>query len=84
MKFFPCTVCGLAIGGAGFILISQRPMKARLLEQNRELTGQVEQLTAENQRLSNGVALAHAAPSVPDDQLKELLRLRGDRYVEKR
>src|SRR5438445_519847 len=78
MKLFPCTVCGLAIAGASFILISQRPMKARLIEQNRELTGQVEQLTADNQRLSNRVALAHAAPSLSDDQLKELLRLRGD------
>jgi len=62
-------------------LLIQQHRLAQLREENRRLAGQNEELTVlqiENQRLSNRVAQAATASRLPDDQFRELLRLRGE------
>ncbi len=54
---------------------------ATLREKNQSLRqqlGQMAQLAADNQLLSNLVAQANPSQSLPPDQLRELLRLRGE------
>ena len=47
-------------------------------ESLRQQAGQLAQLAAENERLSNGVTRLKPAPPLSDEQLRELLRLRSE------
>ena len=74
-------VGAIVIGGVVTALVIQHQSLVQQREENQALRQQVDQLAgleAENDRLSNLVARAHSAPSLGDDQLRELLRLRGE------
>jgi len=67
--------------GSGVLLVFQHHTTTRLRENNQAMQQQAEQvarLGEENQRLSNLVAQASNPVSLPEDQLRELLRLRGE------
>jgi RNA polymerase sigma factor (sigma-70 family) len=71
----------LAVAGVSATLIVQHQSVSRLGEENRLLQqqqGQMAQLAIENDRLSNLLAQANSAQALPRDQLRELLRLRGE------
>ena len=73
-----CTTA--AVGVAIWLGVGHRA-RLRLGEENTALRQQLEQmggLVAENARLSNLVAQAKSSQSLPDERLKELLRLRGE------
>ena len=73
-----CTTA--AVGVAIWLGVGHRA-RLRLGEENTALQQQLEQmggLFAENARLSNLVAQAKSSQSLPDERLKELLRLRGE------
>jgi len=62
-------------------LAMQHQASARLLDQNealRQQAGQLAKLQGENARLSNLLTQAEKVRTVPDEQFKELLRLRGE------
>src|SRR6516162_8440784 len=62
-------------------VIVQHQSVSRLREENRILQEQQSnfaQLASENERLSNLVAQANRAPALEQDQVRELLRLRGE------
>jgi hypothetical protein len=62
-------------------VIVQHQSMSRLREENRILQEQQSnfaQLASENERLSNLVAQANRAPALEQDQVRELLRLRGE------
>jgi hypothetical protein len=76
-----CVVCATALIGVAVWLAVEHGTRLRLGEENKALRqqlGQMAGLVAENERLTNVVAQADRSPSLPDDQLKELLRLRGE------
>jgi len=56
---------------------SERLKLREKAEASRQQTEQLAQLSTENERLSNQVARAKGPQSLPPDQLRELLRLRG-------
>jgi predicted RNase H-like nuclease (RuvC/YqgF family) len=62
---------------ASWLLMRQQSLVA-LEQQAREVTGQLAQLAAENERLSNQVAQTTGSPSASQDQMNELLRLRSE------
>src|ERR1039458_8956353 len=67
--------------GSGILLVFEHQATTKLREKNQAMQQQVEQvgrLGEENQRLSNLVAQASNPASLPQDQLRELLRLRGE------
>ena len=69
-----------AVGAAIWLAVGHQP-RLRLGEENKALRQQLDQLAglaSENERLSNVVAQANRSQSLPDDQLRELLRLRGE------
>jgi hypothetical protein len=69
-----------AVGVTIWLAVGHRA-RLRLGEENTALQQQLEQmggLFAENERLSNLVAHANSSQSLPDERLKELLRLRGE------
>jgi RNA polymerase sigma factor (sigma-70 family) len=71
----------IVIGGVVTPFAIQRQSLVKQRQENQVLRQQVEQmatLEAENDRLSNLVAGAHGASSIGGDQLRELLRLRGE------
>jgi hypothetical protein len=70
-----------AFVGATIWLGVEHQARLRLGEQNKVLQQQFDQmasLAAENERLSNLVAQASRVQALPDDQSRELLRLRGE------
>jgi hypothetical protein len=74
-------LCATALVGLAIWLIVEHQIRLRLGEENKSLRQQSDQmagLVAENERLSNLVAQANRSQSLPNDQLKELLRLRGE------
>jgi RNA polymerase sigma factor (sigma-70 family) len=86
LKIMNMTMLKLSVVGAVVVggvvtpfVIQHRLVKQQ--EENQALRQQVDQmakLEVENDRLSNLVARAHGASSPGDDQLRELLRLRGE------
>jgi hypothetical protein len=73
-------VCVIAVTGIAASLVIQQSGQARLREKTEALRRQAEQiarLSAENERLSNLVARTANPQALPPDQLRELLRLRG-------
>ena len=71
-------ICVIVVAGIATILVIQHQAQVKLHEENESLRQQMDQLQIENQRLSNSVAQANSSSSRPDDQLTELLRLRGE------
>jgi RNA polymerase sigma factor (sigma-70 family) len=74
-------VCALVVAGVATPLVIQHHANVTLREENQSLRQQTEQLAplaAENERLSNLVSRSNSSSSLPDGQLSELLRLRGE------
>ena len=74
-------VCVAAVVGLAIWLAGERQARRRLVEEHTALQQQLDRMTgliAENEQLSNRVAQANPPQSLPDDQLRELLRLRGE------
>jgi RNA polymerase sigma factor (sigma-70 family) len=71
-------ISALVVAGAAATLVIQHQAQTKLREENQSLRQQMDQLQVENERLSNSVAQANSSSSRPDDQLTELLRLRGE------
>src|SRR5207249_10519335 len=84
-------ICTLAAAGLVIYLALERQASRKLERENnglRQRLSQMDELAAENQRLSNLVAEANGLPSRPnrlaevspatDDPSKELVRLRGE------
>ena len=76
-----------AVVGLAIWLALEHQARLRLGEEHRTLEQQLKQLAgliAENEQLSNLVARANRPQSLPDDQSRELLRLRGEAGVLRR
>jgi hypothetical protein len=74
-------ICTTAPVGVTIWLAVEHQARLRLDQENsalRQQTGQLASLVAENERLSNLVAQSSRSPSLSDEGLKELLRLRGE------
>ena len=74
-------LCAAAVVGVASWVAVGYQARLRLEEENLGLRQQLDQmgeLAVENERLSNLVAHASQSQSLPDDQLRELLRLRGE------
>jgi hypothetical protein len=74
-------VCAAAVVGVAIWLTVGHQARLGLGEENKALREQLDRrgrLAAENERLSNVDAQASRSQSLPDEQLKELLRLRGE------
>jgi hypothetical protein len=84
-------ICILAAAGLAIWVVVERQARFKLDQENKALHQQLspmDEIIAENQRLSNLVAHANGsqsgrseqlkAPAVPDERAKELLRLRGE------
>jgi hypothetical protein len=72
---------GVVLAGMAGLLIMQQQSMVRLREENQSLQQQqiqMVQLAAENERLSNSVNQAASSEPLSQDQLHELLRLRGE------
>jgi len=68
----------VAIAGVATPLVVQQRAQSRLSDRNAELGRQVDQLAHENARLSNLVARAAETRTLSQDQLRELMKLRGE------
>jgi RNA polymerase sigma factor (sigma-70 family) len=74
-------IAAIVVASVGSPLVVQHQAQARLREQDeamRQRANQLAELQAENERLSNKLALSKNPQSLPDDQSRELLRLRGE------
>lgn len=74
-------IVGLIVAAMAGLLIKQQQSVVRLREENQSLQQQVvqaAQLAADNERLSNSVNQAGTSERASQDQLHELLRLRGE------
>lgn len=69
---------GILVGGLIILCLAQRDSAVKSREQNQALQQQLDQLVAENQRLSNSLAQASTPQTPPEDQMTELLRLRNE------
>jgi cell division protein FtsB len=70
-----------AVAAIAAPVVVQNQSTSRLRDENRILQEQQShfaQLASENERLSNLVAQASSAPALEQDQVRELLRLRGE------
>ncbi len=80
-KLQTAIVGGIIVAGVATPLMIQHQAQAKLHASAEALQRQVDrtaQLQSENERLSNLVAQAGNPPSLSNDQLDELLRLRGE------
>jgi RNA polymerase sigma factor (sigma-70 family) len=71
----------IVVAAAGIHLVADRESRARMRTENDSLRSQLEpvnQLVAENGRLSNLLSKATGAKSLEAEQMAELLRLRGE------
>jgi len=74
---FACVVAIIGIAASVAIRQSGQARLREKVEASRQQAEQIAQLTADNKRLSNLVARVDAPPTLPPEQLSELLRLRG-------
>ena len=82
-----CVLYATALVGLTIWLGVERQGRLRLTEEHQVLAQQLDQMAgivAENERLSNLVAHANRSQPLPDDQSRELLRLRGEAGVLRR
>jgi hypothetical protein len=69
----------VVVGAAAIFMLLQHQTQIKAHEENQALRQQIEQLNAENERLSTRVAKASAdSPSGASEQERELLRLRAE------
>jgi len=68
----------VVVAGLGTTLILEHQAQARLREHSRALQQQVKQLARQAEGQSNLVIEANAGGSLPEEQFRELLRLRGE------
>lgn len=74
-------ISAIAVVGVATPLVIQYQSQARLREENallRQQANEKDQLALENQRLSNQLAAAKSSRPLADEQLSELMRLRGE------
>ena len=74
-------ICVAAVAGVAIWLAVGHQARLRLAKENKALRQQLSQLASlatENARLSNFVDRVSRAQSLPDEQLRELIRLRGE------
>ncbi len=71
-------ISAVVIAGAAIPFAVQERSQTRLRADNRALRRQVDQLTADNDRLSNLLTQANSSGSLPKEQLSELMKLRGE------
>jgi myosin heavy subunit len=64
--------------GAAMLIVIQYEAQIKLRAENESLRQQMTQLQTDNESLSNRLAAAGNSHSLADDQLNELLRLRGE------
>jgi hypothetical protein len=79
-KLAPAAFCFLVIVGVVVSLVAQHQYRARLRDSDqlvRQYAAQLNQLTAENERLSNLLARIKGPDSLTGDQQSELLKLRS-------
>jgi len=78
---FKIAVSTVVIAGIGTTLVLEHQALTKLREQNRALQAQLGQfalIAQDHQRLSNLLAQATVKSSLPEDQFRELLKLRGE------
>jgi hypothetical protein len=68
----------LVIAGATTALVVQHQAQEKLRAENESLRRQITQLQADNENLSNLAARAKSPLTLSDDQINELLKLRGE------
>lgn len=68
----------LVVSSAAILVWIQHQEQSRSSQENLALRQQIQELSAENERLSNQVAQASSAPVAAPEQERELLRLRGE------
>jgi len=71
-------ITALAVAGTATALVIQQQTQKQLRTDNESLAQQLAQLRAENQSLSNQLTAAGNAKALPDEQMNELLELRGE------
>lgn len=80
-KFRFGVVAAMALASATICLAIQRHSHARVSEQNERISqqsGQLMQISAENERLSNLISRVGSSQTLSKEQLAELLRLRNE------
>jgi hypothetical protein len=75
-KLQACIAGAIVLAGVAVLLVAQHRSEARLRAENEALQQQVAGLQAENESRTNPAAAAR--PSLTDEQLSELLRLRNE------
>jgi len=68
----------LVVAGTATALVIQHQAQEKLRGDNAALTQQLAQLHADNESLSNRLAVASEASRLPDEKLNELMKLRGE------
>jgi RNA polymerase sigma factor (sigma-70 family) len=71
-------ISALVVAGATTAFVIQHQAQEKLRAENGALTQQIAQLQTDNQSLSNRLAVAGDSKSLSDEQLNELLKLRGE------
>jgi RNA polymerase sigma factor (sigma-70 family) len=71
-------VSAIVVASAATAFVVQNQAQEKLRVKNGELTQQLTQLQADNEDLSNRLAIADNSKSLSDEQFTELLRLRGE------
>ncbi len=71
-------ISALVMAGATTALVIQHQTQTQLRGENDSLQQKLAQLQADDENLSNQLAVAGEARSLPDDQFNELLKLRGE------
>ena len=87
MKTIKLGLGAAAVAALAILLITEHRATNKLHQENQALQEQLAQSGdpgQENQRLSNLLAQASAPAALPEDQLRELLRLRGEAAVLRR
>jgi RNA polymerase sigma factor (sigma-70 family) len=71
-------VSALVVAGAATALVVQHQTQNKLRDENGSLQQQLTQLQTDNESFSNRLAAAGDAKNLSDDQINELLKLRGE------
>jgi len=71
-------ISALVVASATTALMIQHQAQAKLRVQNESLTQQIVQLQTDNENLSNHLATIGDSKSLSDEQMNELLKLRGE------
>jgi RNA polymerase sigma factor (sigma-70 family) len=75
---FKLGISALIVAGAATAFVIQHQAQEKLRAENGALTQQIAQLQADNETLPNRLAVAGDSKSLSDEQMNELLKLRGE------